>query len=151
MCQPKPAVRQRRHLPPSTNDLGNARRLVRQHGHDLRYFPRKLWYLWDGSRWRADETGLIYTRGKASAESLYFAARAEADEAKHNAELRWAARSQAAYSIKNAIELAQSEPGIPVRADELDADPWLLNVRNGVVDLRTGELREPDRKYLTHH
>src|SRR5262249_23526841 len=30
----------------------------------------------------------------------------------------------------------------------LDADPWLLNVQNGTVDLRTGELREHRRDDL---
>jgi putative DNA primase/helicase len=29
-----------------------------------------------------------------------------------------------------------------VKTDDLDKDPWLLNVENGTVDLRTGELRE---------
>jgi putative DNA primase/helicase len=46
------------------------------------------------------------------------------------------------------IELAKSEPGIPVVAADLDADPWLLNVQNGTLDLRTGELREPDPALL---
>lgn len=32
--------------------------------------------------------------------------------------------------------------------DELDRDPWLLNVKNGTLDLRTGELREHRREDL---
>ena len=39
-----------------------------------------------------------------------------------------------------ALTLASTEPGFPVGVDELDADPFLLNCRNGVLDLRTGEL-----------
>jgi putative DNA primase/helicase len=39
------------------------------------------------------------------------------------------------------IDLARSEPGIPVLPEQLDRDPWLLNVRNGTLDLRTGLLR----------
>jgi phage/plasmid-associated DNA primase len=50
--------------------------------------------------------------------------------------------------LANMIELAKSEPGIPVIASDLDADPWLLNVQNGTLDLRTGELREPDPALL---
>src|SRR5207245_241466 len=38
------------------------------------------------------------------------------------------------------IAVAESEPGVPVLPDALDADPWLLNVLNGTVDLRTGDL-----------
>lgn len=130
-------------------DLGNAKRLVRFYGKDLRYFAaRGIWYVWEGTRWRSDETGLIYTRAKASAESLWFESKREPDEARQRAGFAWAAKSQQRHAIENAIALARSEPGIPVRTDELDADPWLLNVRNGVLDLKTGELREPERSLL---
>jgi putative DNA primase/helicase len=37
---------------------------------------------------------------------------------------------------------------VVVSARALDADPWLLNVENGTVDLRTGELREHRRDDL---
>lgn len=41
-----------------TSDLGNARRLVGQHGRDLRYcHPLRAWLVWDGRRWRARMTG----------------------------------------------------------------------------------------------
>lgn len=46
------------------------------------------------------------------------------------------------------VTLAESEPGIPVLPGELDRDPWLLNVKNGTVDLRTGELRPHKRDDL---
>jgi putative DNA primase/helicase len=39
------------------------------------------------------------------------------------------------------VDLARSEPGIPVVPDELDADRWSLNLLNGTLDLRTGRLR----------
>jgi putative DNA primase/helicase len=43
------------------------------------------------------------------------------------------------------ISLAASEPKIAIQPDELDQDPWSLNVLNGTVDLRTGKLRAHDR------
>lgn len=46
------------------------------------------------------------------------------------------------------IELAKSEPGIPVRPQELDSHPWVLNVLNGTLDLRTGQLRPHAREDL---
>jgi putative DNA primase/helicase len=42
------------------------------------------------------------------------------------------------------LALAKSEPGIPVRPAELDAQPYLLNVANGVLDLRDGRLLPHD-------
>ncbi|KKL83177.1 hypothetical protein LCGC14_1977380 [marine sediment metagenome] len=52
-----------------------------------------------------------------------------------------AKRTESEARIAAMIALAASEPGIPVRPAELDADPWLLNVQNGTLDLRTGTLR----------
>jgi putative DNA primase/helicase len=46
------------------------------------------------------------------------------------------------------IALARSMPELVVRVNSLDADPWLLNVQNGTVDLRTGELRPHNRADL---
>ena len=40
------------------------------------------------------------------------------------------------------LELAKSEPPIPILPDVLDKDPHLLNCLNGTVDLRTGTLSE---------
>src|SRR5262249_13569998 len=48
------------------------------------------------------------------------------------------------HAIAGALTLAGTENGIVVIPDDLDADPFLLNCRNGTLDLRTGELREHD-------
>jgi putative DNA primase/helicase len=58
--------------------------------------------------------------------------------------LKWAHRSQDAKRINNLLDLARCEPSIPVLPDQLDRDPWLLNVQNGTIDLRTGEIRAHD-------
>jgi putative DNA primase/helicase len=46
------------------------------------------------------------------------------------------------------VALAEAQPSLAVAASQLDADDWLLNVRNGTIDLRTGELRPHRRKDL---
>jgi putative DNA primase/helicase len=42
------------------------------------------------------------------------------------------------------VKLSRGKDGIAIDHELLDADPWLLGVRNGVVDLLTGELRPAD-------
>ncbi|MFP6558226.1 phage/plasmid primase, P4 family [Paraburkholderia sp. B3] len=49
-------------------------------------------------------------------------------------------RSSTEQRINSMVKLAQSEPGMTVRLNELDADPMLLGVANGVLDLRSGQL-----------
>jgi hypothetical protein len=42
---------------PHLSDLGNARRMVKLHGIDLRHCqPWHKWHVWDGKRWRQDNT-----------------------------------------------------------------------------------------------
>jgi putative DNA primase/helicase len=123
-------------------DLGNARRLVRLHGAGLRYCSaRGVWLVWDGKRWAEDETGAAERAAKASAESLWSEVPSAEDRAKA---AKHAAAAQSAKSLSAAIALAKTEPEIAVRVNELDADPWLLNVQNGTLDLRTRALRDPD-------
>jgi putative DNA primase/helicase len=59
-----------------------------------------------------------------------------------------AARSESAGRITAMLQHAQSEPGIACYEAVFDADPWLLNCANGIVDLRTGVRRDPDRAAL---
>lgn len=128
-------------------DLGNAERLVDRHGADLLRLAGQ-WYVWDGTRFRLDRTGAIERRAKQTVRSIYGEAQAvaghtEAAEAERKATAKHAVKSEARGSIKAMVELAASDAAVVVEdADELDADPWLLNCVNGTVDLRTGRLRE---------
>lgn len=131
-------------------DLGNAERLVEKHGADLRYcYAWEKWLVWDGRAWKVDDTGEVERRAKETVRAMYAeAANAEgADERKALA--NHAKSSEARSRIEAMISLARSEPGIAVTPEELDADPWALNVLNGTVDLRSGELREHRREELT--
>jgi putative DNA primase/helicase len=62
--------------------------------------------------------------------------------------LKWALKSESAPRINAMLDLARSEPGIPVLPEHLDRDPWLFNCLNGTLDLRTGELRGHRREDL---
>ncbi len=46
------------------------------------------------------------------------------------------------------IHLAKTDPVVVVRPENLDTHPYLLNVANGTVDLKTGKLRPHDRADL---
>lgn len=58
-------------------------------------------------------------------------------------ELEKRARSlRAAKRMNNVLTFAMSEHNVGITGDIWDSDPWLLGVKNGVVDLRTGECRD---------
>ena len=50
--------------------------------------------------------------------------------------------------LRAMCKLGWSEPGMSVKASALDANPNLLGVRNGIVDLRSGTLLKPGPEIL---
>ena len=123
-------------------DLGNAERLVAAHGADVRFCHAwGKWLTWDGTRWAVDDTGAILRLSKAAVRRIYAEASSVDDDDRRKALVKHARGSEAVGKLAAMATLAQSEDGIPVRPDDLDRDPWAVNVQNGTVDLRTGELR----------
>lgn len=121
--------------------LGNSERLIDQFGSSIRYcYPWKSWLTWDGRRWQRDSLGQVTAWAKEVVRNIYLEARDAAMRQQRNALGQWARRSEAAAQINAMIDLARS--AVPVDPTEFDASPWLLNVRNGTVDLRTGLLQE---------
>jgi putative DNA primase/helicase len=148
-------------------DLGNAKRVVARHGADLRHcHPWKSWLVWDGRRWAVDDTAEAVRRVKEAVAYLYARAAeqlralnaagggAEDDPERKErlkalmGELGHALKWEDARRIAASLELARSEPGVPVLPADLDRDPMSLNVLNGTLDLRTGELRPHRREDL---
>ncbi|WP_104086293.1 phage/plasmid primase, P4 family [Arthrobacter sp. GMC3] len=97
------------------------------------------WFVWTGSHW-AEDAG-----DKKSQNSVMATIRLMAGYAIGDKELLGdLVKSQSANGIKGVLQLASSLPGIAVHADELDADPHLLNCANGTLDLHEHKLRPHD-------
>ncbi len=76
-------------------DMGNAERLVDRHGRDLRYVHAWGRYLvYDGTRWRVDDTGTVRRRAKETVRHIYSEAKDDADEAGRKAVAQHAIRSE---------------------------------------------------------
>lgn len=118
-------------------DIANAKRLIDKHSRDLRYTPERGWLAWDGRRWAVDEKSLrVLGYAKRTALEIFD----EVKDAEDRDRLyKHAKRSQSKNAIQAMEWLARSEA--PASITQFDADPWLLNVENGTLDLRTGELR----------
>lgn len=131
------------------SDWGNARRLVRLHGPDIRFCTRwGKWFCWDGQRMLEDDTDQVYRHAKNAVKSIYGEAESAPDGEARKEIAIWGMKSEAQPRIEAMIIAARSEHGIPVRSEDLDADPWLLNVENVTIDLRTGEPRPHRREDL---
>ena len=130
-------------------DTGNAERLRDRHGADLRYcHPWGRWLVYDGASYRVDDRGAVVGLAKDAARSVFEEAKDAPDDETAKRLGKWASMSLSESKLRSMLSLAQSEPGIPILPEEMDASKDLLNVLNGTIDLRTGELREHRREDL---
>lgn len=132
--------------------VANAQRIVKYFGGQLLYVQGIGWHVWE-SPWKYDELGarkLVHELGRiisaeAAAMGPWVAAATsktnrEEREAAMLARFKWASQSESAPCVEMSLQCAM--PYLACKAEELDANPMLLGVGNGVVDLETGEHRE---------
>lgn len=131
-------------------DLGNAERMKRLFGDDFRYCHKfKKWLSWNGWYWEVDETGGAPIRQRA-AESvrLMYAEAADAPEKRKKALPKWAFQCETKARIEAMCEMLKNQPGVSIIPDDLDANPYAMALRNGTLDLSSGELRPSRREDL---
>ena len=117
------------------------------------------WLAWDGFRFapdggRARLLAQLFTERqlKAAAADLQQAAGAAALDTENTELKTQEKRAKELHAfVKRCRQtvgldhmMTEAKPHLAIAVDDLDADPFLLNTPGGIVDLRTGELREPD-------
>ncbi len=132
-------------------DVGNAERFVELYSDKVRYCEELgAWFIYDGRRWPEDKTRRIMhlARKISSVIDLEVALIDDLPD-KSNDEKRqlkqeyrnWARTSEFRNRLEAMLEQAKSFPEISILAEQWDQDPYLRNVRNGTINLKTGVLR----------
>ena len=99
-------------------EMGNAKRFISQHGQDLRFVPLwKKWLAWDGTRWAVDDTYKVIPKAKEIVWNLPTELASIQEDDKRRAFLQHIAPSEGYRWIANIVELAKSEPGVPVSVE----------------------------------
>jgi putative DNA primase/helicase len=125
-------------LDATTVHRGQARmayRLAEHHSEQLLHVTGLGWHTWDGTRWTTDDRGaakraVLGELRRALAESL--------DDKELRADVR---KCESAAGVAGVLDLAAALEPFAAAVPDLDADPYLLNVANGTLDLRTLDLR----------
>jgi putative DNA primase/helicase len=123
-------------------EMGNAERFVDQFRARARFcHPWGTWLPNDGKRWQRDQTGTVRRWAKQTHRAIYAEAAGVENDDQRQAIAKWAHLSEKSASVAATLKLAESEEGIPILPEQMDADPLLFNVENGTVNLRTGQLQ----------
>jgi putative DNA primase/helicase len=122
-------------------DEGNAQRLIANYGDIIRFCAdTRQWYVWDGTRWTSDTTGIVDERAKDTvrlihAEAAFVEGGAESEaKQKRKAVQKWAYQSEFKNRLKNMVDLASTDARVAVTRDVFDAcDFQRACSRNGAI------------------
>lgn len=152
-----------------TGDKGNAERFIFYYEDVMRHCSSMGgWLIWDGRRWKQDDEGeairkaltipgkieqeeyfpiwnglseneqmIIQTTPKKDLPPELLRVKAQLDALRAQAE-----KAKSERGVSAMLKLAAAY--LSVRPEELDADHWVINVNNGILDLRTGVLHPHD-------
>jgi putative DNA primase/helicase len=131
-----------------TADNDFATRLIGVHGAILRHVRRmKKWIVFseDEQRWVMDFDHVLV---EELATHVGIAIKQESVLEPHRETsqklFRLGNNALSRRAITGMVKLARGKDGIAIDHELLDRDPWLLGVKNGVIDLVTGEIRPAD-------
>jgi len=134
-----------RFLPSELTESGMAHAFAARHSGDL-WFVSGTWYVYEKKegRFLDDEDAALRLTQKAVAEM-----RKEAIEREDKQAIAFIMKMASARGLKAVLTLSQIEPSLRANVAEFDSHPDLLNVRNGVLVLESGELKKhsPDWKF----
>lgn len=130
-------------------DTGNARRFINEYREIVRFCHQwNRWIVWDSTRWKRDTQGKTIELGKTLIRNMYSDVQSIGNDNVRKAMIRHALKSEGRRGLENMLFLAQSEPGAPIDATELDTFQHLLNCPNGTVDLKTGQLLPHNKEQM---
>ncbi|UIW13520.1 DNA primase/helicase [Arthrobacter phage Lizalica] len=146
----------------SLTDLGGARYLrdyIESIGSGVRYTEEVGFFLLEDGVWRKDERQAVRTHAQSVADLVRDLARtasieatrdgaSDADKKRAGRLNKYAAHVQTSNGLNFMLRELQAVHGVPASVGDFDQHPDLLACRNGVVDLRTGELRPHDPELL---
>lgn len=145
------------------DDIGNANRVVFWRGQDLRFDPtRERFYYWADTRWIPAREGHIRSVVEdvhsriGTTEGPFYDAYAIPPSEKDKKSpktykeilVEWANSQRYASKIKDSMGMLKGRDALWCESDDFDVDPYIFNVANGVIDLRTGELKAHERTYM---
>ena len=135
----------------SHGDVRNAKAFAQVTAGEFLYVTTKdCWLTWKSDRWVLCEKEEHTAKAKEVCRQILAAASSvfSTDQERGKRLIQEAVSAHSLSRITAMLKLAVSEPGVAVTSRELDSDPYLLGVENGMVDLRDGNhyFNRPDFK-----
>lgn len=112
-----------------------------RHWRDFKYDVRRnQWFRWAGDHWKPDEANWV----RSAIEDLirdFIRAHVDLTQGRVNTLTRMP-------TLANIEKGAQHRRRLNTAGDQWDADPFLAGVPGGEIDLKTGQIRQPDPRHM---
>lgn len=95
------------------------------------------WHFYNGKKWVRDDSRYIVQGIKTIVRSLQVNAEKEGESKRRKEWMRFEAYPR----IEAVAKIAATEPKLIRHLEDFDADPWSVNCQNGLLNLKTGELK----------
>ena len=132
-----------------SSDLAIAKMIVESLDGTLLHTPGQGFMYWNGLHWARDETERVRIICREFLEVLYHAQDGELTEAENGVANVIIGKIVNRRTFDDILKEVQALVG--VSDADFDAQEHLLSVRNGTIDLRTGELGPHRREYMLTH
>lgn len=119
-----------------TTDFWNSDNFVKAYkGKLLHCEDWGCWLIYKNGRWVRDNTNETQALGKKIILSYYYIASQIENDKERNKLVKHALKSSTQRAINSMIELSKSD--LAITPDDFDKDPYILNLKNGTLNLKT--------------
>jgi putative DNA primase/helicase len=134
------------------SDVGNAERLMATYGDNIRYNPiRKKWIIWTGKHWEVDTTGKIEALARNCLRKLQSQGmvlpkeQGDTDNTKFKEQIyKHVLKSESDNKIKAMVNQSKTQSSLIIK--NTDKNIYALNLKNGTLNLKTGQLQKHNKK-----
>lgn len=127
-----------------------ASRFIDSYQGELRFVPSwKRWLVWDKKRWAVDDNtgrtlrfGRVFSRALWDQFSEFMQQLVDSPDKPTKRTYKFITKANEQRGIRAYIDLASADHRVSVALGSLNADPLLLNLQNGTLELETGNFRE---------
>jgi putative DNA primase/helicase len=133
-------------------DTGNAHRFIERYGSIVKYnVDNKSWMFWNDEFWQTDIYNNIRNFAEVVVEEMKLKLNSVETEEVRKAMLSNIKRTLQSNGKTAMLKEAEHLEGIPVTNNDFDRDKYLFNTASGVVDLRSGDIKQHDKELMLSH
>jgi P4 family phage/plasmid primase-like protien len=124
-------------------ELANSDKFVEQFGDEIKFnYTSGRWHLWDGKKWAEDEKDAVMHLIRNTIDRLNEELPNINGEKNKKSYMAFVKTSSTLKHMRAVLSLASSRKNIAIINQDFDRDPYIINLKNGIFNLKTDKFTE---------